>query len=518
MLNTLCSSSKRRITLLILILFSITSVIFAQDANLTQTFISTDRSIAFNYPVGWTASEVGGAVTLSNGTVTIEFFNAELISTVNQFASDDSPRATFERILAIFSLETTEHSIEVDENEPAVIGSFVLADGQGTLALLVELNIGGLKGLGFVKAGGSAFDVIQNTDTILAIIETFGTFIEASDGTGSAGATPETGQPSSAITQAPLVITATPLAATLTPTPCTVSTNRERTVRLRVGPGLNRTSIDFLPINRQFEVQGQFDDDGDIWYQLDKFEAAPRRAAQVNEIWVAARDVTESGDCNQVGFASAPPIIPIPSSSGSSATQTPPPGGYSFDNPRIEFSLDRTSIPRGDCTTLRWDAEFVESLFLSGGEFTFQGVTGPGSRQACPSQTSTYTLTVNTRAGQVIRQVTLFVTEPGQTCTTHDVPFFFQETLSTGAVDSWFFTIDPCRTPVTITISLSSSDFDTYLWVYDRNGNYIGEDDDSGGNLNSQITITLPAGSTGLIIEVGSFNGTGSGTYSVSLS
>lgn len=525
MFKNVHNNSKRRLGLLILILFCITSAIFAQDDDLTQTFISQDRSIAFDYPEGWTVVEDGNTVTLSGENVTIEFFNAELINTVNQFASDDSSTATFERILAIFSLEADEQSIEVDEDEPAVIGAFVLADGEATLALLVELNIGGLKGFGFVKAEGSAFEVIQNTDTILAIIETFGAFIEATDEVPVEDSEePESSAPATAIaTQAPVIITATPIAATPTLTPCTVSTSLDRTVRLRVGPGLNRSSIAFLPADRQFDVQGQLEDDDDaVWYQLDKFEAAPQRAEQVNEIWVAADDVTESGDCDQVGFSAAPPIIPIPSSSdssdtSSSPTETPPPGGYSYDNPRIEFSLDRTSIARGDCATLRWDAEFVESLFLSGGEFTYQGVTGPSSRQACPAVTSTYTLTVNTRVGQVTRQVTLIVTEPGQSCTDHDVPYFFQESIGVGDVDSWLFTIDPCRTPITITITLSSSDFDTYLWVYDQNGNYLGEDDDSAGSLNSRITITLPAGSTGLIVEIGSFAGAGSGTYSLSL-
>lgn len=111
--------------------------------------------------------------------------------------------------------------------------------------------------------------------------------------------------------------------------PCFVSVDTADTARLRVGPGFNRSSVAFLPIGDAFSVTGRIEDeDGAIWYQLDKAEAAPQSAA--NEIWVLAEEVEAVGDCDLVGETTAPPIVPIiPGSgtagSGSPGGQAPPP-------------------------------------------------------------------------------------------------------------------------------------------------------------------------------------------------
>lgn len=92
--------------------------------------------------------------------------------------------------------------------------------------------------------------------------------------------------------------------------PCVVSVATADTGRLRVGPGENRSAVAFLPIGDEYTVLGRLEaDDGSVWYQLDKDEAAPTSAA--NEIWIAADDVESTGDCDLVGDASAPPIVPI---------------------------------------------------------------------------------------------------------------------------------------------------------------------------------------------------------------
>ena len=91
---------------------------------------------------------------------------------------------------------------------------------------------------------------------------------------------------------------------------CIISTSETGTVQVRVGPGNNRSSVAFLPANQDFEPLGQaVDDDGNVWYQLDKETAAPGRA--INEAWVAAEQVDTAGDCSAVDEAAAPPIIPI---------------------------------------------------------------------------------------------------------------------------------------------------------------------------------------------------------------
>jgi len=52
----------------------------------------------------------------------------------------------------------------------------------------------------------------------------------------------------------------------------------------------------------------------------------------------------------------------------------------------------------------------------------------------------------------------------------------------------------------TVTIDLRSDEFDTYLQVLDPAGKKLGEDDDSGGDLNSRLTLTLPASEVYLIV------------------
>jgi hypothetical protein len=45
----------------------------------------------------------------------------------------------------------------------------------------------------------------------------------------------------------------------------------------------------------------------------------------------------------------------------------------------------------------------------------------------------------------------------------------------------------------TITIDLTSDQFDSYLQLLDASQNRLAEDDDSGGNLNARVTYTIPA-------------------------
>lgn len=52
----------------------------------------------------------------------------------------------------------------------------------------------------------------------------------------------------------------------------------------------------------------------------------------------------------------------------------------------------------------------------------------------------------------------------------------------------------------TVTIDVRSDEFDTLLQVLDAAGTLVGQDDDSGGDLNSRLTLTLPATGTYRIV------------------
>jgi hypothetical protein len=69
----------------------------------------------------------------------------------------------------------------------------------------------------------------------------------------------------------------------------------------------------------------------------------------------------------------------------------------------------------------------------------------------------------------------------------------------------------------TIVVDMISSDLDSYVLLWDQNGNELARDDDSGEGLNSQLTYTLPY--TGLYRIIANTYGAGAryGSYTISL-
>lgn len=74
--------------------------------------------------------------------------------------------------------------------------------------------------------------------------------------------------------------------------------------------------------------------------------------------------------------------------------------------PVIEFSADPTRIQQGQCTTLRWRVENVDSVWVlpQGAHYSNYPVVGVGSRQECPSVTTTYDIRVRLRDGSITRR------------------------------------------------------------------------------------------------------------------
>jgi hypothetical protein len=64
------------------------------------------------------------------------------------------------------------------------------------------------------------------------------------------------------------------------------------------------------------------------------------------------------------------------------------------------------------------------------------------------------------------------------------------------------------------TITLSSSSFDTYLYLRDPAGNVIMSNDDGGGGTNSRISFTLPSTGT-YTIEATSYGSNATGAYTL---
>jgi hypothetical protein len=57
----------------------------------------------------------------------------------------------------------------------------------------------------------------------------------------------------------------------------------------------------------------------------------------------------------------------------------------------LRLRADHTSLTAGECTTLRWEFTGIRALYISFGYgYDKEGVAGQGSRQVCPSVTTTY--------------------------------------------------------------------------------------------------------------------------------
>lgn len=75
----------------------------------------------------------------------------------------------------------------------------------------------------------------------------------------------------------------------------------------------------------------------------------------------------------------------------------------------MNFWADQLQLSPGQCTTLRWDVEGVSAVYLNVGNGE-EGVTGHGTRQVCPSATTSYLLRVVHRDGrQELRSVSVTV-------------------------------------------------------------------------------------------------------------
>jgi transforming growth factor-beta-induced protein len=78
------------------------------------------------------------------------------------------------------------------------------------------------------------------------------------------------------------------------PVLCFASTDVEKGVEVLVNPG--STLIAFLPTGTQVDIVGQFTtESGELWYKVNKFQAAPNNANDILAAWVLASSATISG-------------------------------------------------------------------------------------------------------------------------------------------------------------------------------------------------------------------------------
>lgn len=90
------------------------------------------------------------------------------------------------------------------------------------------------------------------------------------------------------------------------------------------------------------------------------------------------------------------------------------------------------------------------------------------------------------------------------------------DSVTDTATDNVEYTID-LGADETITITLTSDEFDTYIEVFDGSGNSLNFDDDGGDGTNSALEFTAPGAGTYTLL-VRSFFGTADGEYTLAVS
>jgi peptidoglycan-associated lipoprotein len=108
-----------------------------------------------------------------------------------------------------------------------------------------------------------------------------------------------------------------------------------------------------------------------------------------------------------------PPPPPAPAATGGGPTQPPAAAG----TPVIaEFSIEPSTIERGQSSVLRWDVSGANNVAISNGLGT---VPPTGTQRITPQQTTSYILTASGPGGDASRTATVTVTAPAPPPTTN---------------------------------------------------------------------------------------------------
>jgi hypothetical protein len=205
------------------------------------------------------------------------------------------------------------------------------------------------------------------------------------------------GEPAASPTVAPTQ----PPQATATPAPESAAVTANLNANLRSGPGTNYAVAGGLREGERADVTGRNNDSS--WWQI---------SFQGGTAWIANAVVTANSEAYNAPVVSAPPP-PAPTDTPVPPTATPVPVTAT---PATGLRVDQSSLAAGQCTTLRWDFADIRALYISFGYgYDKEGVPGNGTRQVCPSVSTTYEATVvNHDSSQSNHSVTVNVS--GQGC------------------------------------------------------------------------------------------------------
>lgn len=169
-------------------------------------------------------------------------------------------------------------------------------------------------------------------------------------------------------------------------------------VNVRSGPGTNYLLIGTAPFGAEGAIIG-ISADGRWW-------VTPIQGAPNGQGWVSV-DFVQAFNAGNV------PVIPAPPPPAT-AVPTATPTAMATPAPSINFWVDNPVINQGQCTTLRWDVQNIQAVWVypQGANFQDWPTTGQGSRQVCPTVTTTYEMRVQLTNGSTeFRQLTVTVNQ-----------------------------------------------------------------------------------------------------------
>ena len=176
-------------------------------------------------------------------------------------------------------------------------------------------------------------------------------------------------------------------------------------VNVRSGPGSAYPILGAANFGAEGAIIGRSADG--LWW------VTPVRGAPNGQGWVSA-DFIRASNTENVPVIDAPPLPTIAPTATPLPTPTTAP--QSTPAPTLQFFATNTVITQGECTTLSWNVQNIQAVWVYpvGQRYTQFPVTGQGSQQVCPSQTTTYEMRVLLRDGTVhTQQITIQVTIPG---------------------------------------------------------------------------------------------------------
>ncbi len=173
-------------------------------------------------------------------------------------------------------------------------------------------------------------------------------------------------------------------------------------VNVRTGPGSAYPIIGAANFGVEGAIIGRSADG--LWW-VSSIQSAPN-----GQGWVSA-DFVRVFNTGNVPVIPAPPLpTPIPTS-----TPVPTPLPQPTPQPVLQFTADNAVIQQGECTTLRWNVQNIQAVWVYpvGQPYSQFPVTGQGSQQVCPQQTTTYEMRVLLLDGTVhTQQITIQVQNP----------------------------------------------------------------------------------------------------------